>query len=315
MLRPLFLAFCLIGWNKGAYCRQKETSVNWQGSDSLTDKQLARPVSFARRTGFHSSDYFHLLTSNLRYQATSPLRYRPSANSLLPLTLAAVSLLKEDRRLNSELREAKDKYWLVHKGSPVITSFGGYHGLLMVGGLGILGAIMRDEKLTTTVMLSSQAFITSGVWAFVFKTSFGRTRPYTYNHWTGPGRVFRKEDRSLPDCDEFNSFPSGHTTTAFAIATVFAKRYSDKPVIGITAYSLATLVGISRMTENRHWGSDVLAGGILGYLCGSAVVKNYERNLLRNLSSTRKQQNKLARLGIMPVYNSNATSLVINYSL
>ncbi|MFT3825642.1 MAG: phosphatase PAP2 family protein [Chitinophagaceae bacterium] len=318
MLRPRAVLLCLLWWSTPAFCQENETMSmeNSSGTDSVTtDVQQAPHVSFLRQTGFHGSDYLHFLTSNLGYQATSPFKTRLSFKTLLPLSIAAASLIGEDRRLNHQMRGAKTKYWLVDKGSPVITRVGGYHSLILLGGLGALGIATHNEKLTTTVMLSSQAFITSGVWAFVFKTAFGRTRPYEYNHWTGPGRVFRPQDRSLKDCSEFNSFPSGHTTTAFAIATVFAKRYKSDAWVGVTAYSLATLVGISRMTENRHWGSDVLAGGILGYLCGSAVVKNYERTLCRSAARSTKLQNRLSRIDIMPVYNVNATSLLINYTL
>jgi len=73
------------------------------------------------------------------------------------------------------------------------------------------------------------------------------------------------------------SFPSGHTTVAFAAATVFAMEYKDRPLVPIIAYSAATLIGLSRITENKHWATDVLAGAALGYLTGRLVVNNYHR--------------------------------------
>lgn len=318
MRRATVLLFCFLWWYVPAFCQENETETSAfesQPDTVVVPVQQVPHVSFMKKTGFNGSDYVRLLTSNLAYQATSPFKTRPSAKALLPLTIAAVSLLGEDRRLNHEMRGVKDRSWLVHKGSPLITKMGGFHGIVLLGGLGVFGIATHNEKLTTTVMLSSQAYITSGIWAFVFKTALGRTRPNEYNHWTGPGRIFRPEDRHLVGCSEFNSFPSGHTTTAFAIATVFAKRYKDVPAVGIAAYSLATLVGVSRMTENRHWGSDVLAGGLLGYLCGSSVVKNYEKRLLGSVARNSKKEKILSRIGIMPVYNSYATSLLINYAL
>jgi hypothetical protein len=53
--------------------------------------------------------------------------------------------------------------------------------------------------------------------------------------------------------------------------------YSDRPAIKILSYGAASLIGLSRITENKHWASDVLIGGILGHLIGRQVVNNYHR--------------------------------------
>lgn len=58
------------------------------------------------------------------------------------------------------------------------------------------------------------------------------------------------------------SFPSGHTTTAFAFASVVGAEH-DLPY-GIAAYSLASFVGFSRMNDNMHWVHDVVAGATIG---------------------------------------------------
>lgn len=58
------------------------------------------------------------------------------------------------------------------------------------------------------------------------------------------------------------SFPSGHTTTAFAFASVIGMEH-DLPY-GIAAYALATFVGFSRMNDNMHWVHDVVAGAAIG---------------------------------------------------
>jgi len=78
--------------------------------------------------------------------------------------------------------------------------------------------------------------------------------------------------RGYPEtCSAFDAFPSGHTATAFSIATVFATQYKDIKAIPVICYSTATLVGISRLTEHEHWASDVFVGGIMGYLCGNKL--------------------------------------------
>ncbi|TNJ41246.1 phosphatase PAP2 family protein [Tamlana fucoidanivorans] len=68
-----------------------------------------------------------------------------------------------------------------------------------------------------------------------------------------------------PDGSSNNSFPSGHTTTAFMGAHIFHKEYKHRsPFYSIAAYTLATFTGIFRQLNNRHWISDVTAGAGIG---------------------------------------------------
>ncbi len=72
-----------------------------------------------------------------------------------------------------------------------------------------------------------------------------------------------------PDGSNRNSFPSGHTATAFLTATLMHKEYGDRyPWISISSYVLAAGVGGMRMLNNRHWMSDVLAGAGIGIIAG-----------------------------------------------
>lgn len=74
-----------------------------------------------------------------------------------------------------------------------------------------------------------------------------------------------KEER--PDGSRHNSFPSGHTATAFMAATMLHKEYGHiSPWISIGGYTVATTTGVMRMVNNRHWMSDVLAGAGIGIM-------------------------------------------------
>jgi hypothetical protein len=77
--------------------------------------------------------------------------------------------------------------------------------------------------------------------------------------------------RQRPDGSDRLSFPSGHTSNAFAVATVWSKHYGARAAV--PAYLLAGLVGVSRMTIHKHHLSDVVAGATLGYLVGGSVVR------------------------------------------
>ena len=71
--------------------------------------------------------------------------------------------------------------------------------------------------------------------------------------------------RLRPDQSAYNSFPSGHTATAFMTAAMLDKEYEGRsPWFSIGGYTLATLTGVSRVMNNRHWVTDVLAGAAIG---------------------------------------------------
>jgi membrane-associated phospholipid phosphatase len=68
-----------------------------------------------------------------------------------------------------------------------------------------------------------------------------------------------------------DSFASGHTTEAFALATVIAEHY-DSIWIKAASYTVASAVGWARLNNNEHWASDVLAGAALGTFVAHVVV-------------------------------------------
>ena len=71
--------------------------------------------------------------------------------------------------------------------------------------------------------------------------------------------------RLRPDNSAYNSFPSGHTGTVFACAAILDAEYGQKyPWLAGVGYGVATLTGMSRIANNRHWGTDVLAGASVG---------------------------------------------------
>ena len=65
-----------------------------------------------------------------------------------------------------------------------------------------------------------------------------------------------------PDQSDNNSFPSGHTSLAFASATTMYKRYGWE--VGMPAYALATLTGSARVGANKHYWRDVIVGAAVG---------------------------------------------------
>ena len=72
-----------------------------------------------------------------------------------------------------------------------------------------------------------------------------------------------------------DGFPSGHTIESFALASVIAHRYHDMKAVVILAYSIATAIGASLFSERRHFASDVVAGGAMGWFIGRYVSERH----------------------------------------
>jgi len=84
--------------------------------------------------------------------------------------------------------------------------------------------------------------------------------------------------RERPDGSNYNSFPSGHTATAFVAAEFLHQEYGYKSVwIDVAGYGVAAWVGAARVYKNRHWLSDVVAGAGVGILTTKGVYWAYPR--------------------------------------
>jgi hypothetical protein len=81
-------------------------------------------------------------------------------------------------------------------------------------------------------------------------------------------------DRKRPDGGG-HSFPSGHTAAAFASASVLHGHFGWK--VGAPAYSLSAYIGWTRLRDDQHWLSDLVAGATLGVIVGQAVTSGHRQ--------------------------------------
>jgi membrane-associated phospholipid phosphatase len=236
---------------------------------------------------FHSpKGYVPSLVHNIGEQAAAPFHFKTKqwlyTGAAIGITTA---LIFADEDIDEWARTQKSKHKWVNKSSPFITEFGSSYGVYSVLAFGLISAASENGKGIRSTLLATQAMITSGIWVQIIKHLTSRERPkasYIFSHieggkWHGIlAKYFEKnpDDRSR---FSYDAFPSGHTATAFSIATVFATQYNDNKIVPAFLYSAATLVGISRLTEHEHWGSDVFAGALLGYLSGKQVVNHFNK--------------------------------------
>jgi membrane-associated phospholipid phosphatase len=76
---------------------------------------------------------------------------------------------------------------------------------------------------------------------------------------------------------KFGAFPSGHTSSAFTVASVMHRAYG--PWVGVPLYGLGALVAYQRLESNEHYLSDVVMGGVMGLVIGHAVAGEHEFEL------------------------------------
>ena len=101
---------------------------------------------------------------------------------------------------------------------------------------------------------------------------------------------------------ELTSFPSGHATGAFAVATVFASEYRDRRWLPWVAYGTAGMIAGSRVALDRHFPTDVIVGALLGRSLGKMV-----------LARSGRRDPVGSRFEIRPLFDSRTESVGMVY--
>lgn len=148
------------------------------------------------------------------------------------------------------------------------------------------GGVLADSpKWRETGLMMGEAALLADATSFVLKQATGRGRPFAAND-KGSFRPFQFSS-------DYDSLPSMHTASSFAMASVLAST-SENPGPKLLYYTVATFVGFSRIYEDKHWASDIVLGAAVGELCGR-VVKKYHGS-----------QYKIA---IVPVFDGKSASV------
>ena len=187
--------------------------------------------------------------------------------NILPFMIgsaAALAIAPKDQEVSRSMYDHAHKFGDIGEiVGPIITSS-------ITGGAFLASRLTKNEHFRAFGYTLMQAYVTNAILTQGIKYSTHRMRP---------------------DGSASNSFPSGHTSSAFAVATVVTNYYGKK--WGIPLYAFSGLVGISRIEKRQHWPSDVLAGAALGYISGRTALLGTKREISG-------QRN--ARLMIMPTF-------------
>ena len=185
---------------------------------------------------------------------SSPVRSpRHTPKWVIPAVAATAAALLVDRRLATRLPNSADQI----RYSKDISVAGTYYSLgAAAGGIFAAGAITRNHRALETGLLAATAVAHTESISQMLKYAFGRERPDFDG--TTRGRFWRGEQ----------SFPSGHAMGTWAVAAVISREYRDQPWLHYGVYAFPALISAARIGAQRHFLSDVVAGGAIGYLIG-----------------------------------------------
>ncbi len=214
----------------------------------------------------HAADtapsYPELLRDDVQHMVTSPVRWENREwkdfgwNSLAVVGTAVLV----DAPLRDAMRRQSGNNRLMH----YIEPFGAEYAAGVVGGFFLVGALGNDKAMAVAQDGLTASLIASGLITPAVKFVAGRSRPRD-NAGTFHFNPFSNSNAS---------FPSGHTTEAFALASVIADHYDEKETwwVKCSVYTVAGLVGVARSYHGAHFASDVLAGAMIGTWVGKSVV-------------------------------------------
>lgn len=244
-------------------------------ADSIPAKPLSSiPPDERTRSDVPDKAYFKSLLTDSRDIVISPYRWNKYQwIAISGVTVLAAFFYTQDVNIQKTLQK-NERPFLGSVSTYGLEPWGS--GLYTLPALGILygvGVIVKNEKARYTALKGGEAYLLGFITGQVLKQLTHRHRPYADNPsnpylWYGPFQPISN-----------SSFPSGHSTIAFAVATVVATSYHQTIWGPLICYSLAGLVAASRVYQNDHWFSDVFIGAALGFAIGKTIMNNHIKKL------------------------------------
>ncbi len=156
-------------------------------------------------------------------------------------------------------------------GNPTLYVFVGFY---------LIGIFFHLHKLRDAGLLAGESFIFAGFITLLFKSFFGRWRPFT-NHGDLSFYGFTWSD------NDHLSFSSGHANVAFALSAVLAST-TDKKYLKILYYTPAVITCVSRIYHDQHWLSDVVVGALIALLVTKVLI-GFHKVRFKNISLKTEQ--------------------------
>ncbi len=269
-MRVLPLTFLIVSSVLPGFCQSGPPdgdSPPNEANRSTVLKVKPGPANIQNKDLFENTGYFHPLKRLPRFVLhdqkaiwTSPFRTSKKDAKYWAIFGGGTGLLIVfDEQIQ---KSAPNPGWLVSLGTNGSYLGAAYTLIPLSAGFYFIGSKVGDEHFRDAGLMSFEALINATIVEQVLKVVTDRERPL---EGTGEGRFFHSPNR-------LNSgFPSGHAINTFALASVFAHEYHDKWWVKVLAYAYAGGVAGARLAADRHFPSDTLAGGAMGWFIGDYI--------------------------------------------
>ena len=210
-------------------------------------------------------DYLKGYASDARSIFTSPFSFQPSGWLKFSfITVITTAVANEEDDIQNWVQENRNAS--SDRIAGFVKPFGdGKYTLPTLAGLYCYGHFFQSERARRTALIGLESFVFTGILTETIKRTSHKHRPRSEDlegvRWDGP----RFSNANL-------SFPSGHTSSAFAVATVVASEYGDNAFVPPLMYGAATLCAFSRINDNAHWASDVIMGAAIGHFVAKEII-------------------------------------------
>ncbi|MDI6840401.1 MAG: phosphatase PAP2 family protein [bacterium] len=211
-------------------------------------------------------DWWRSFYPDARHIISSPLRWDTGDWAKFSCVLVATgSFASNDETIRNFSQSRRSS--TTDKIDDIFRPLGAEGAALMLGSVYLYGCITSNTKLKKAALLSGESALISTAIVGAIKCLIGRSRPYMEKG------AFSCSPPSI--YSDNHSFPSGHTSTAFSIASCITDEYKN-PIIGGLAYGVATVVGLSRVNDDKHWASDIFVGSLIGISVGRTISKLHQ---------------------------------------
>jgi membrane-associated phospholipid phosphatase len=200
---------------------------------------------------------------------TSPFRVNRhnAVQWLVPMAVTGALIASDTHIANAFENSSGQVRW----GGRISDIGASYTLVPIVAGAYVYGAWRDNPKAREIGVLGTQSLLDSLIVVGVLKEVFRRNRPDEKN----PGDFWGGG----------TSFPSGHAIQVWSIASLLDHEFKRKRIVGITAYSLAGIVSAARIAAQKHFASDVVAGGTMGWFIGRYVYDTHMSHLAHKHAS------------------------------
>jgi membrane-associated phospholipid phosphatase len=176
------------------------------------------------------------------------------------------ALIATDRRTSTLLENSKGQVTWGNNLSTIGTT---YTLLPLIAGFYSYGVLRDEPKAREAGVLGGEALLDSLIVVEVLKPVAGRNRP---DSQVEKGRFFQSG----------TSFPSGHAIESWSLASLLSYEYGHTKIVPIIACGLAGVVSVSRFAAQKHFASDIVAGGAMGWFIGRYVWKTHQDHAIHH---------------------------------